>query len=83
MPQVLRLGQLGKDLPPVSVYDFVPRYLRLTEAEHNWLEAHPGRGHDVYVEKVLNRGSIARHLDELSFKPQTITVRIKSIYCGV
>jgi tRNA threonylcarbamoyladenosine biosynthesis protein TsaB len=36
----------------VSVYDFVPRYLRLTEAEHNWLEAHPGRGHDVYVEKV-------------------------------
>ena len=52
LPQALRLGQLGKDLPPVSVYDFVPRYLRLTEAEHNWLEAHPGRGHDVYDEKV-------------------------------
>ncbi|KLI75914.1 MULTISPECIES: tRNA (adenosine(37)-N6)-threonylcarbamoyltransferase complex dimerization subunit type 1 TsaB [Lacticaseibacillus] len=52
LPQALRLGQLGKDLPPVSVYDFVPRYLRLTEAENNWLKAHPGKGHDVYVEKV-------------------------------
>ena len=52
LPQALRLGQLGKDLPPVSVYDFVPRYLRLTEAENSWLKAHPGKGHDVYVEKV-------------------------------
>lgn len=52
LPTALRSGQLGQDLPPVSVYDFVPRVLRLTEAEKHWLKAHPGQGHDVYVEKV-------------------------------
>ncbi|KRM71516.1 tRNA (adenosine(37)-N6)-threonylcarbamoyltransferase complex dimerization subunit type 1 TsaB [Lacticaseibacillus brantae] len=52
LPQASRAGELGMTVQPVSVFDFVPRYLRLTEAETNWLKTHDERGHRPYVEKV-------------------------------
>ena len=52
LPRASRLGELGIHAAPVSVFDFVPRYLRLTEAETNWLKTHDERGHRPYVEKV-------------------------------
>ncbi|MCI1986494.1 MAG: tRNA (adenosine(37)-N6)-threonylcarbamoyltransferase complex dimerization subunit type 1 TsaB [Lactobacillus sp.] len=51
-PQASRLALLGQVAAPVSVFDFVPRYLRLTEAERTWLQTHHDEGHEPYVEKV-------------------------------
>ncbi|MFD1485189.1 tRNA (adenosine(37)-N6)-threonylcarbamoyltransferase complex dimerization subunit type 1 TsaB [Lacticaseibacillus baoqingensis] len=51
-PQARRLAVLGQHAKPVSVFDFVPRYLRLTEAESTWLQTHHDEGHEPYVEKV-------------------------------
>lgn len=52
LPNAGRLGLLGEVAEPVSVFTFVPRYLRLTEAERNWLDTHDDKGHEPYVEKV-------------------------------
>ncbi len=51
-PRASRLALLGRQAKPVSVFDFVPRYLRLTEAERTWLATHDDKGHEPYVEKV-------------------------------
>ncbi|WP_461214379.1 tRNA (adenosine(37)-N6)-threonylcarbamoyltransferase complex dimerization subunit type 1 TsaB [Lacticaseibacillus sp. GG6-2] len=51
-PRASRLALLGRQAEPVSVFDFVPRYLRLTEAERTWLATHDDKGHEPYVEKV-------------------------------
>ena len=51
-PRASRLALLGLHAKPVSVMDFVPTYLRLTEAERNWLKTHSNEGHEPYVEKV-------------------------------
>ncbi|WP_461225776.1 tRNA (adenosine(37)-N6)-threonylcarbamoyltransferase complex dimerization subunit type 1 TsaB [Lacticaseibacillus suihuaensis] len=52
LPDAARLAQLGAMSTPVSAITFVPRYLRLTEAETNWLKTHDDKGHAPYVEKV-------------------------------
>ncbi|KRM86806.1 metal-dependent protease-like protein, putative molecular chaperone [Lacticaseibacillus thailandensis DSM 22698 = JCM 13996] len=52
LPRGSRLAQLGTLLPPVDVDSFVPRYLRVTEAERNWLKTHDNQGSEHYVEKV-------------------------------
>ncbi|KRO18003.1 tRNA (adenosine(37)-N6)-threonylcarbamoyltransferase complex dimerization subunit type 1 TsaB [Lacticaseibacillus saniviri] len=52
IPSAARLAELGMNEKSVSVFDFVPRYLRLTEAETTWLKTHDERGHRPYVEKV-------------------------------
>jgi hypothetical protein len=47
------LGLLGKDRPVADTLTFVPHYLRLTQAEVQWMENHPGKDQaDSYVEKV-------------------------------
>lgn len=51
-PNAARLAMLGRKAQPVSVSDFVPRYLRVTEAERTWLKTHSDEGHEPYVEKV-------------------------------
>ncbi|WP_125705269.1 tRNA (adenosine(37)-N6)-threonylcarbamoyltransferase complex dimerization subunit type 1 TsaB [Lacticaseibacillus daqingensis] len=52
LPHASRLAQLGGHAAPVSPITFVPRYLRLTEAETNWLKTHHAERHAPYVEKV-------------------------------
>lgn len=53
LPRASRVAELATQTAPVDVDSFVPHYLRLTEAEHNWLTTHPGHEHDDnYVEKV-------------------------------
>lgn len=52
LPQAGRLALLGQQATPVPPATFVPRYLRLTEAETNWLKTHDDKGHAPYVEKV-------------------------------
>ncbi|MFK5676699.1 MULTISPECIES: tRNA (adenosine(37)-N6)-threonylcarbamoyltransferase complex dimerization subunit type 1 TsaB [unclassified Ligilactobacillus] len=53
-PQAYILGLLGRQMAPVANVDaFVPRYLRLTQAEADWYQQHPEeKGHLTnYVEK--------------------------------
>lgn len=53
LPSGISLARLGQDLPPVKDIDnFVPIYLRQTEAETNWLKNHQVTGHETYVEEV-------------------------------
>lgn len=52
LPRAARLAELGALATPVDVDQFVPRYLRLTEAEVNWQAAHPNAQKAQYVEKV-------------------------------
>lgn len=52
LPRAGRLAMLGARGTPVDVTSFVPRYLRLTEAETNWLKTHDDKGHAPYVQKV-------------------------------
>lgn len=54
MPSAYQLAMIGQQTPVVSDIDsFVPNYLRITEAEVNWLKTHPGK-HDTshYVQEV-------------------------------
>ena len=52
-PSAYLLGLLGKDRPVADTLTFVPHYLRLTQAEVQWMEKHPGKDQaDSYVEKV-------------------------------
>ena len=53
-PRADILGMLGEKEKCVDVNDFVPNYLRMTQAEAQWLEKHPeGKDeHDSYVEKI-------------------------------
>lgn len=52
-PRAFNLGLLGAAKQPVNVNDFVPRYLRLTQAEAQWLEKNPvgKEKHEPYVKK--------------------------------
>lgn len=50
-PQAYVAGLLGKDRKPASVAKLVPEYLRLTQAEAQWLETHEQKDADSYVEK--------------------------------
>ena len=52
-PSSYLLGLLGKERPVEDTLTFVPHYLRLTQAEVQWMEKHPGKDQaDSYVEKV-------------------------------
>lgn len=46
------LGKMGRDKEAEPVHAFVPRYLKMTEAEENWLKAHPEQGEEEYVQKT-------------------------------
>ncbi|WP_413627567.1 tRNA (adenosine(37)-N6)-threonylcarbamoyltransferase complex dimerization subunit type 1 TsaB [Fructilactobacillus vespulae] len=53
LPQAAKLGIYGEKQAPLENIDqFVPQYLRLTQAEADWQKAHPGEGQDSYVEQV-------------------------------
>lgn len=52
VPQAYILGLIGKDKTPVEQETFIPNYLRLTQAESQWLETHSDKDHDTYVEKI-------------------------------
>ncbi|MHC9532300.1 tRNA (adenosine(37)-N6)-threonylcarbamoyltransferase complex dimerization subunit type 1 TsaB [Dellaglioa sp. BT-FLS60] len=52
VPQAFILGLIGKDMAPVEQEDFIPHYLRLTQAETQWLETHSDKDHNTYVEKI-------------------------------
>lgn len=53
LPQAVVLGLMGHTAIPVAkIHDFVPNYLRLTQAEREWLAKHPKEDHAPYVEKI-------------------------------
>lgn len=54
MPSTEHLAQLGTQEKVVTdIDDFVPNYLRMTEAEVNWLKQHPGKHDETdYVQEV-------------------------------
>ncbi|KRN05948.1 glycoprotein endopeptidase [Liquorilactobacillus sucicola DSM 21376 = JCM 15457] len=51
-PQALVLGLLGEKKPIAEINSFVPHYLRLTQAETQWLKNHRETDHEPYVEKI-------------------------------
>lgn len=52
IPSGVVLAQLGAEAEPVqNIQDFLPRYLKLVEAEEKWLETHQP-GAESYVEKI-------------------------------
>ncbi|MFC6180393.1 tRNA (adenosine(37)-N6)-threonylcarbamoyltransferase complex dimerization subunit type 1 TsaB [Lactiplantibacillus daowaiensis] len=53
LPQAAILGLMGRTAAPVEqLHAFVPNYLRLTQAESEWLAKHPKEDHAPYVEKI-------------------------------
>lgn len=54
LPSTYHLAMLGQQVTVVdNIDDFVPNYLRITEAEVNWLKQHPGKHDDSnYVQEV-------------------------------
>lgn len=52
LPNAFALGNLGLHAEPVAhPFNFVPRYLRLTEAEVEWKKRHPQEDTKPYVER--------------------------------
>ncbi|MGT2826390.1 tRNA (adenosine(37)-N6)-threonylcarbamoyltransferase complex dimerization subunit type 1 TsaB [Streptococcus himalayensis] len=51
LPNAYHLGRLGLELPPVSIHDFVPNYLKRVEAEENWLKDHTEDGQS-YIKRL-------------------------------
>lgn len=53
LPSAYELAMIGAPLPPVAeLDDFVPDYLRITEAEANWQKKHPGESKQSYVREI-------------------------------
>lgn len=53
LPSTYRLALAGEDAAPVTDLDnFVPHYLRITEAEAQWQKQHPGETRANYVREV-------------------------------
>jgi tRNA A37 threonylcarbamoyladenosine modification protein TsaB len=54
LPDASKLAQLAENTKPVeNIDDFVPTYLRLTQAEHDWYaKGHKDDGNVSYVEEV-------------------------------
>ncbi|WP_461240622.1 tRNA (adenosine(37)-N6)-threonylcarbamoyltransferase complex dimerization subunit type 1 TsaB [Paucilactobacillus sp. N302-9] len=53
VPQAGILGMLGISRQPITDVDaFIPRYLRVTEAEAVWQKSHPGEINQTYVREV-------------------------------
>ncbi|HIW89953.1 MAG TPA: tRNA (adenosine(37)-N6)-threonylcarbamoyltransferase complex dimerization subunit type 1 TsaB [Candidatus Ligilactobacillus excrementipullorum] len=53
IPRAFVLGLLGEDKQPENVNDFLPQYLRITQAEAQWLEKNPAgkENHGPYIQK--------------------------------
>ena len=51
-PQAYVLGLIGEKNAAVEINSFVPHYLRLTQAETQWLKNHRETNHEPYVEKI-------------------------------
>lgn len=53
VPRAFNLGTLGLLKEAENVNDFIPRYLRITQAESQWLKRNPqeGKKHGPYVKK--------------------------------
>jgi tRNA threonylcarbamoyladenosine biosynthesis protein TsaB len=51
-PRASALALLGEMEAPIKVHEFTPTYLKLAEAEENWLEENPDYEGDDWVEKV-------------------------------
>lgn len=51
-PQAYQLGLLGRTAAPVEIHSFVPRYLRVTQAEKYWLAHHQEKLNEPLVEKI-------------------------------
>ncbi len=50
---LMMLAELEKPITDIdAIHQFVPNYLRLSQAEVDWAKAHPGVSHDGFVEKV-------------------------------
>lgn len=52
LPRAARLGLLGLHAPLADAMTLTPQYLRVTEAERQWLATHDDTEHEPYVEKV-------------------------------
>lgn len=51
-PQAYYLGIMGLAQEPVDIHSFVPKYLRLTQAESQWLEKNQESNDESLVEKI-------------------------------
>lgn len=52
VPRASALAHLGRNEPPIAIHAFIPTYLKLAEAEENWMEENPDYEGDDWVEKV-------------------------------
>lgn len=53
LPSTYQLALIGEKLAPITnLDDFVPNYLRITEAEAQWKKKHPGETRANYVREV-------------------------------
>lgn len=52
LPRASVLAFLAEDKEPIDSHSFVPTYLKLAEAEENWLKEHPDFEGGDFVEKV-------------------------------
>lgn len=52
LPRASHLAFLAKETEETPVHELVPSYLKLAEAEENWLKANPDHKGDDWVEKV-------------------------------
>lgn len=52
LPRASALAFLAREEEPIDAHTFVPTYLKLAEAEENWLKEHPDFEGGNFVEKV-------------------------------
>lgn len=52
LPRASVLGLLGLEEKVIPAHDLVPVYLKLAEAEENWLKEHPEFKGDDFIEKI-------------------------------
>ena len=52
LPRAGSLAALGEESPAVDVHLFTPEYLKKSEAEENWQQAHGSEGEGDYVERI-------------------------------
>lgn len=52
IPRASALAHLGQNEDPMPVHEFLPTYLKLAEAEENWMEENPDYEGNDWVEKV-------------------------------
>ncbi|MDN6161552.1 MAG: tRNA (adenosine(37)-N6)-threonylcarbamoyltransferase complex dimerization subunit type 1 TsaB [Atopostipes sp.] len=52
LPRASSLAFLARNEEPVETHHFIPSYLKLAEAEEDWLKEHPDSEGDKFVEKI-------------------------------